>query len=157
MKCAWCEGPADAEYVDIGVGLQQVTAACCRDCGAVQMGGYGEDKADATSEENRRGWWMGPDTEDFMIHVLETDHWYNAREWVDHMLGVPDNDPRAYRLHERLFVADLMGVVHEAYTTVYTSMYDYDRRFQTCCGYILTVAGSGPRRVATCVTCATQL
>lgn len=151
MRCAWCEGPADAEYVDIGVGQQQVDAGRCSDCGAVQMGGYGEDKADASPEENRRRWWMGPDTEDYMIHVLETDRWYNAREWVEHLFGIPPNDPRAHQMHQRVNVADLGGVVHSAYVE-----YDGGHVFRARCGRDLTVAGSGPMSAVTCVTCATR-
>lgn len=148
MKCAWCEGDADAEYVDIGVGQQQVDPGRCRDCGAVQMGGYGEDKADAIPEENRRRWWMGEDTEDFMIHVLETDRWYNAREWIEHLLGIPENDPRAYKLHAYVYVADLMGVVHCAYPEI-----DGEHVFRTRCGRDLTIAGSGPMPAPTCLAC----
>lgn len=38
-KCRWCGEETDAEYVDVGVGWQQVTGGDCR-CGGHEMGPY---------------------------------------------------------------------------------------------------------------------
>jgi hypothetical protein len=154
IHCAWCESNADAESVDIGVGMQQVDAARCDECGAVQMAGYGEDKANATAEENRRRWWMGEETEWFMIHVLDTDKWFNTREWVEHLFGFVEWDPRAWTLQTRVCVSDFHGVVHDTYVT-----YDPEntRVFRGRCGQKLRVAGSGAMVEPTCVACVGRL
>lgn len=152
MKCAWCEGPADAEYVDIGVGQQQVTPAQCRDCGAQQMR-YDDDSAQATPEENRRRWWMGPDTEDYMIHDVDDDAWLNQRQWLERMLGIPAFDPRAHRLNTHIYVGDLMGVVHETYVVVDVSN---ELAFLSRCGTRIVVASTGAMPGPTCVACATR-
>lgn len=42
--CRWCGKPTEAEFVDIGVGMQQVTGGMCwpetGGCGALEMGPY---------------------------------------------------------------------------------------------------------------------
>lgn len=43
MKCPYCDGECEADYVDIGVGMQQVTPFGCYDCGAVQVNPYHKD------------------------------------------------------------------------------------------------------------------
>lgn len=60
VLCPYCNGICDAEFVDIGVGFQQVTAYSCRDCMAYQMGHPLEDAKLATEEERKTGWWRGP-------------------------------------------------------------------------------------------------
>lgn len=56
--CPFCNGPTDAEFVDIGVGFQQVSPARCNDCGAVQFNPY-DDELPASEEEHRAGWHKG--------------------------------------------------------------------------------------------------
>jgi hypothetical protein len=59
-RCPWCNSTeVDAEYVHNGVGLEQVDAAMCASCGAVQMNSY-SDNTTASEEEQRLGWWRGP-------------------------------------------------------------------------------------------------
>lgn len=59
--CPHCGGEAYAEYVDIGVGYQQVTPAVCGTCGASQMYGWlDQDANPADEDEKRTGWWKGP-------------------------------------------------------------------------------------------------
>jgi len=58
--CPYCDGITHCEYVDIGVGFQQVTARQCQDCLAVEMGHPEEDRTKATDEERKVGWWRGP-------------------------------------------------------------------------------------------------
>lgn len=60
VLCPYCNGICDAEFVDIGVGYQQVTAYQCRECQALQMGHPKEDLSKATAEERKNGWWRGP-------------------------------------------------------------------------------------------------
>jgi len=60
--CPFCDSTrVDAEYVDIGVGFQQVTPYTCLDCDSQQMNPY-HDNSRATEEERRFGWWKGPDS-----------------------------------------------------------------------------------------------
>ena len=59
--CPYCGGETDAEYVDIGVGEEQVTPFMCGSCLAMQLNPY-HDNAKATDEERRVGWWRGPAT-----------------------------------------------------------------------------------------------
>jgi len=54
IKCPYCGGPTYAEYVDIGVGMQQVTGHMCEVCQAVEAGPY----CDITKDDydNNTGW-----------------------------------------------------------------------------------------------------
>lgn len=55
MKCPWCgSANVDAEFVDIGVGLQQVTPYRCWDCDALQLGPHSDN---ATELERRVSWY----------------------------------------------------------------------------------------------------
>lgn len=57
ITCPWCgSSDLEAEFVDIGVGAQQVTPYHCCACGADEMNPY-DDNARATDEERKRGWW----------------------------------------------------------------------------------------------------
>jgi hypothetical protein len=61
-QCPWCGSPdLDAEFVDIGVGQEQVTPYRCTSCDANEMNPY-HDNSIATDEERTRGWWA-PDRE----------------------------------------------------------------------------------------------
>lgn len=59
-ECPYCGCYADAEFVDIGVGYQQVTPYSCGNCDALQMNPY-NDNSRATEEEKKFGWWKGRD------------------------------------------------------------------------------------------------
>ena len=55
MRCPWCgSANVDAEFVDIGVGFQQVTPYRCGDCDALQLG---PDSDNATDIERRVAWY----------------------------------------------------------------------------------------------------
>lgn len=58
VHCPYCNGLCDAEFVDIGVGLEQVAPYQCRDCTAVQISPYADLK-DYTQEEIKIGWMKG--------------------------------------------------------------------------------------------------
>jgi transposase-like protein len=56
LSCPWCDSPAHAEFVDIGVGLQQVAPYTCSSCGARQF--YDAEEAQLASPGERSvGWW----------------------------------------------------------------------------------------------------
>lgn len=42
-ECRWCGKETDAEFVDVGVGLVQVTGGECGECGARERGPYMND------------------------------------------------------------------------------------------------------------------
>lgn len=59
MTCPWCGSKSvDAEFVDIGVGYQQVTPYQCEDCWATQINPYSDSKV--SDYEARMGWHCGP-------------------------------------------------------------------------------------------------
>lgn len=57
MKCPYCGGEAEAEFVDIGVGLQQCTPYGCPACRAVQIGPHDEIRRELTERERQTGWY----------------------------------------------------------------------------------------------------
>lgn len=58
-KCPYCGTECEAEYCDIGVGMQQVTPFVCHNCHAVEIGPY--DDRTATEVELQKGWYKGID------------------------------------------------------------------------------------------------
>lgn len=52
--CPYCGHLADAEWVDIGIGLQQCSPYQCSACGATEIGPHGEP---STPAELRTGWY----------------------------------------------------------------------------------------------------
>lgn len=60
VRCPWCDsGKVEAEFVDVGVGHQQVTGHLCHTCGAYELG-QNVDLTTVTEAEQRIGW-TGPD------------------------------------------------------------------------------------------------
>ena len=60
--CPFC-GSQDlcADFVDIEVGMEQVTPYQCMECHAEQMNPYLEDDKNASEEEKQARWWKGPE------------------------------------------------------------------------------------------------
>lgn len=57
-KCPYCNYECySAEYVDVGVGMQQVSPHRCDQCGAIEMGAYDKDLDSASKEEKKKGWY----------------------------------------------------------------------------------------------------
>ena len=54
VKCPYCGAGCEAEYVDIGVGMQQVTPRVCHDCHAVEAGPYDKPRDDY---DPKTGWY----------------------------------------------------------------------------------------------------
>lgn len=86
IQCGWCGAKADAEHVDNGIGWQQVSPGMCGDCGAVEMGAF-DSPRDVSTEERKRGWYMGPETDFLVINVLDEKRALAANEWIDRMLA----------------------------------------------------------------------
>lgn len=80
VRCPWCEsGKVEAEFVDVGVGHQQVTGHLCHTCGAYELG-HNVDTTSITEAEQKVGW-SGPDPrylwdgwEDCVDSRCMTDH-----------------------------------------------------------------------------------
>ena len=54
-KCPYCgHKEFDAEFVDIGVGFQQVTPAICENCGAQELHPFDLEKYDELPEETKK-------------------------------------------------------------------------------------------------------
>ena len=56
--CRWCGAETDAEFVDVGVGMVQVSGAICWECNAYEMGLYQTDGK--ISEVEMATGWLGP-------------------------------------------------------------------------------------------------
>jgi hypothetical protein len=55
-KCPYCGSEEiDAEFVDIGVGMCQVSPYHCLNCDATEIGKY--DEISVTDEEKKIGWY----------------------------------------------------------------------------------------------------
>ncbi|UPW35916.1 hypothetical protein QE320_gp138 [Pseudomonas phage EM] len=73
-NCRWCGEKTDAEFVDVGIGWQQVTGGVCG-CGGYENGPYQNDGR--LSEVEFATYWLGPfeDHPDFspFNHTRESD------------------------------------------------------------------------------------
>lgn len=75
LKCPWCDEDAfEGEYVDVGVGYQQVTPHFCDNCYSFQIGPY--DDKEATGEEKRRGWYKGTRLHEAYEAIADVVHKY---------------------------------------------------------------------------------
>lgn len=61
-KCPYCGTECHAEFVDIGVGMQQVSPYACDECHAVQVGIYDDFESNQRYDEFT-GWYRPPDYE----------------------------------------------------------------------------------------------
>jgi len=59
--CPYCETICRADFVDIGVGMQQCGPYHCDNCHASEIGPYDEDR-ELSLIENKTGWY-GPETQ----------------------------------------------------------------------------------------------
>jgi hypothetical protein len=58
-KCPYCGEECFANFVDIGVGMQQVSPFTCDSCHAIQIGPYDKERL-LTTKENNTGWYEPP-------------------------------------------------------------------------------------------------
>jgi len=132
VTCGWCGSrDTDAEYVDNGVGMQQVTAAVCRHCGAVQINPYNEEEV-VDLEDRERGWYASEETEDIITKDREQQT-VRARDY--------NNGEKMLVEHE--------GTVHQAFKCISWA----DPTFQFSCG-IETAVGRRPQvEAVTCFDC----
>jgi hypothetical protein len=154
MHCGWCDGKADAEYIDNGVGMQQVAAGVCGDCGATQVGPY-DDNSRLEAHERKRGWTWGVDTGDYLLYFPEENDWLTGRHWVQRMLRpwlLPLAD--VWRIGDRVIVPALDGPVHVCQVMFSKRAFeDYDKAFLADCGVSFEIAGAFPSDAPTCFAC----
>lgn len=55
-NCPYCKTPCDADFVDIGVGMQQCGPFHCEQCGASEIGPYDNDRP-LSDAEKATGWY----------------------------------------------------------------------------------------------------
>lgn len=59
VNCPYCGASCEAEFVNVGVGMQQVSPYHCFDCEAMQIGPYDKHERELTQFEKRVGWYQG--------------------------------------------------------------------------------------------------
>jgi len=68
--CPYCRQLCDAEWVDIGVGMQQCSPYHCDACGALQIGPHDKPGRELTAAEHETGWYA--------------PHWYvDGKKFLD--------------------------------------------------------------------------
>lgn len=60
-KCPYCGTHCDADWVDVGIGMQQCGPYHCEHCGASEIGAF--DKERQLSEQEKKVGWYGPASE----------------------------------------------------------------------------------------------
>lgn len=142
MKCGWCGSEnLTCEFVDIGVGQQQVTPYECISCGATEMSPdhFGNPDHEIDAEDKRRGWYAGPDS-----HA-------DATPWPPPMrIIVPGQTlyARDFWYGQRVAVR-WQNSVHIAYKT----KKDRNDVFETLCGIACSTAATPREPHTTCLWC----
>lgn len=55
--CPYCESPCDADWCDVGVGMQQVGPYYCHECGASEASAYGNPE-NRKDYDLKTGWFL---------------------------------------------------------------------------------------------------
>lgn len=77
-NCPYCGEYCEAEYVDNGLGMEQVSAHYCEGCGAMEWNGFTRPKGVKLTKIERKTSWLlsGPQSDEnplrAYIHRLET-------------------------------------------------------------------------------------
>jgi hypothetical protein len=131
--CGWCGSKdTDAEFVDNGVGMQQVSAATCGNCGATQVGPYDEGEIDP--EDKKRGWHAGHESSNIAARATRFD------------------GPSIYAsdfVNGETMLIQYQGTVHQAFKRLSFSA----PTFQMLCGLEVEVADRPPVDAITCFEC----
>jgi hypothetical protein len=144
MKCGWCGSDnLSCEYVDIGVGRQQVTPYECISCGAVEMSPdhFSNPDHEIDDEDRRRGWYAGPDS-----HA------------VAEFLAPPRTIAPGQALYARDFVfGQRVLIVWNRLTHVaFKTRTSHNHVFETLCGINGNGVATAPReKHPTCLVCIT--
>ena len=69
-KCPYCGTMCDADFVDIGVGMQQCGPFHCDKCGASEIGPF-DDERPLSAEETRTGWYAPGQPAGSSVNVIE--------------------------------------------------------------------------------------
>lgn len=147
VTCGWC-GSANTHYetVDNGVGHQQVTAAECGRCGAVQIGpnDWFDKSVVIEPEDAKRGWYQGPDTLQYVTWNPRTGTYETAEEAsVTLYATMYNNGERLLVLHN--------GMVHQAFKRIAFRR----ATFQMLCGDEAETAVRPAVEAITCFRCLT--
>ena len=74
VLCPYCQAETEAEYVDVGVGMVQVTPHTCYDCGAMEIGPH-DTPRELRPEEHRTGFYAPIDAlVAHCFHGMEPGH-----------------------------------------------------------------------------------
>ena len=101
QPCPYCAFPMEADYVDIGIGMQQCGPHYCDNCGASEIGperGEGDLENTLSADEKRTGFYRNGRISPFAnqhngrpISHQQADAVYRAKYFVVH--GNPYNAP----------------------------------------------------------------
>ncbi len=141
MKCGWCGSEnLSCEYVDIGIGRQQVTPYECISCGAVEMSPdhFTNPDAEVDPEDRRRGWYAGPDSHAAAIHLPAM------------RISFPGE---AVRARDFVFGQRVLVLWHQLTHIAYKTKNSKNDVFETMCGVSFTIAAAPFDKHATCLRC----
>lgn len=101
-RCPYCMAMCCADFVDIGVGMQQCGPYHCEACGASEIGAFDDyDENDMTANERRTGWYepgkpagSSANIDDYGKHIA----WHEADSLYRIGLGVTPRYNSAGRL-----------------------------------------------------------
>ena len=97
-KCPYCGTPCDADFVDIGAGMQQCGPYHCEHCGASEIGSY-DDPRELTSDEKKFGWYASgaePGSSANVIGGKIVSHQVANRAYRDEFIGNMLHDVPGY-------------------------------------------------------------
>jgi hypothetical protein len=136
MKCGWCGSEnLTCEFVDIGVGQQQVTPYECISCGATEMG---PNDFEADEEDKRRGWFAGPDSHAAAIYTPAM------------RISFPGD---AVRARDFVFGQRVLVLWHQLNHIAYKTKNSKNDVFETMCGISFTIAAAPFDKHTTCLAC----
>ena len=155
MRCGWCDNPAEAEYVNNGVGMQQVTPAQCGTCGATE-GQLSDLERNGEPEELARGWFRGEFTDCYTVRLPDEALWLTRDalmvRWGGKHPALADSRAYGTRVHA---ANNLSGdpLIHACHVGIPWSSGDSDYVFAAHCGQSFRFSTTPSGEPVTCLRC----
>ena len=100
VKCPYCGELCEADFVDIGVGMQQCGPFHCESCLATQIGPFDDNSARALSDDERQTGWYAPRTPPGssanVIHGRVVSQYVMRAAYREEFLNNPLYDDKSY-------------------------------------------------------------